>query len=210
MPSSLKPASKTEKVLGSLPVEIALTAIAASAGGPLAALLPILGKSLAAERQKNRVEKALIEINSLLNDRKEALISFSDEQYKLVNEVILALLQTTSEQKISYLKKVIRNTIDVKDIEQQEVAVLSRILRDISADEVNFLYANFSYDRIVVSAIDAEYAMKVLKIKPDTHENLIVTGLVLLGILENGEPGFFENDFLRYSKITAKLMAILK
>jgi hypothetical protein len=83
-------------------------------------------------------------------------------------------------------------------------------MRDISADEVSFLYVNFAYDRIIVTAIDAEYEMKVLKIKPDTPENLIVTGLVLLGILENGEPSFYESDFLRYSKITVKLMAILK
>lgn len=210
MSSSLQPASKTEKFAGSLPVEIALTAIAASAGGPLVALLPILGKSLAAERQKQRVEKALNEINNILNEHSETLFTFSDEQYKLINEAILTLLQTTSEQKISYLKRVIRNTIDIKDIEQQEVAVLSRIVRDISADEVNFLIDNFAYDRIIISSIEAKHALKVLKIKPDSHENLIVTGLVLHGILENGEPGFYEDDFLRYSKITAKLMAILK
>jgi flagellar hook-associated protein FlgK len=210
MSSSLQPASKTEKFLGSLPVESALTAVSAIAGGPLVALLPVLGKSLAAERQKLRVEKALNEINNILNEHSEALVTFSDEQYKLINEAILTLLQTTSEQKISYLKKVIRNTIDEKDIEQQEAVVLSRIVREISADEINFLYNNFAFERILVTSIDEEHDMKVLKIKPDSHESLIVTGLVLQGILENGEPGFYENDFFRYSKISAKLMVILK
>lgn len=213
MPLSIPTVSKVEKVFGSLTVEAVSTVFAASsvcAGIPVAALLPILGKSLAANRQIKRFETAILEISRILEEHEEALISFSDEQYKLISEAIVTLFQTTSDQKISYLKKVIQNTIDIKDIEEQEVAVLSRIVRDISADEVNFLYANFAYDRIIVTSIEAEYEMKVLKIKPDTHDNLIVTGLVLLGILEKGEPSWDEGDFLRYSKITAKLMAILK
>jgi hypothetical protein len=210
MSSLLKPASKTETIMGSLPVEIALTAVSAIAGGPLAALLPPLAKSLAAGRQKQRLETALIEVNSFLEKHEKALISFTDEQYKLINETILALLHTISEEKISYLKNAIRNVVELKDIESQEATVLSRVLRDISANEANFLFANFAYDRINVSSIEAEHKIKVLNIKPDTHESLIVTGLVSLGILEKAEPTWDEGDLLRYSTITGKLIALLK
>ncbi|MFH7519078.1 hypothetical protein, partial [Pseudomonas syringae group genomosp. 7] len=63
---SLKPSTALEKLSGSLPTEAALTAIAVVVGTPLVALLPILGKSLAAARQKERVEATLLEINSIL------------------------------------------------------------------------------------------------------------------------------------------------
>ncbi|AMS31887.1 hypothetical protein AEM42_04750 [Betaproteobacteria bacterium UKL13-2] len=61
--SLIKQPSTMEKIAGNLAVEAALTAIAAAAGTPLAALLPVLGKSLASERQKLRVEATLREMN---------------------------------------------------------------------------------------------------------------------------------------------------
>lgn len=48
--SSMKSASKLEKVTGSLAFESALTVVAASVGTPVAALIPVLGKSIATER----------------------------------------------------------------------------------------------------------------------------------------------------------------
>lgn len=207
---SLQPPSIIENVMGSAVTEGALTVIGVLAGGPLTALLPILSKSLAAERQRKRVEAALLEIDGVLKDHERALRSYSDDQYKLINEFILALLHTTSEEKIAYLKRAIRNVVDASDFLAQEAIVLSRIVRDISADEANFLCANFAYDRVQLSTVEADHGMSVLNVKPGTRESLVVTGLVSLGILETAEPTWDESGLLRYSTITAKLLVLLR
>lgn len=49
--------SGVEKILGHIATEASLTIVAAIVGGPLAPLLPVLTKSLAASRQQDRVEK---------------------------------------------------------------------------------------------------------------------------------------------------------
>ena len=64
--SAIKPPSAAERVSGSLALEAVLTAVAAAAGTPLAALLPVLSKSLAAERHKLRVEATLRDLNDVL------------------------------------------------------------------------------------------------------------------------------------------------
>jgi hypothetical protein len=205
------PASTTlERVAGSVATEGALTVIASMAGGPLAALLPVLGHCLAAERQKSRVEAALIEIDATLRAHEQALDSISDAQYKLINEAILALLHTTAEEKMVYLKRAIRNALGFTLVDGQEAVVLSRVVRDISAAEAAFLCENFGYHRIQVASAEAEHGMKVLFIKPSTPQALIVTGLVSLGVLESAEPTWDESGLLRYSSLTAKLIALLR
>ena len=207
---SLQPPTALERIAGSLTAEGALTAIGAFAGGPLAALLPVLGKSLAAERQKVRVEAALAEIDKVLSAHSHALNSLSDAQYKLINEAVLSLLHTTSTEKMVYLKRVVGNTISTSSLDDQEAVVLSRIVRDMSADETKFLCANFGYERIQVASTDPQHKMRVLKVKPGTSEALIVTGLVSLGLLESAEPTWGEGGLLRYSSVTAKLIALLR
>jgi len=207
---SLPPATHLERITGSFATEGALTIVGALAGGPLAALLPVLGKSLAAARQKARVEDALGEIDRLLRRHGEALNSFSDSQYKLVNEAILALLHTTSQEKMAYLKRVVENAISMTAMDGQEAIVLSRVVRDISADEAKFLCENFGYERVQVASADPQHEMRVLNVKPGTANALVATGLVSLGILEAAEPTWNESGLLRYSTITAKLIALLK
>lgn len=207
---SLKPPTTLERVAGSRMAEGALTAIGALAGGPLAALLPILGKSLAAERQKARVEAALAGIDKVLSAHSHAMNTLSDAQYKLINEAVLALLHTTSEGKMAYLKRVVGNVISTSSLDGQEAVVLSRIVRDISADEAKFLCENFGYERIQVASANPQHKMKVLNVKPGTSEALVVTGLVSLGLLEPAEPTWDEGGLLRYSSVTAKLIALLR
>lgn len=176
----------------------------------MAVLLPVLGKSLAAERQKARVEAALVEIDKVLRDHSQVLDSLSDAQYKLINEAVLSLLHTTSEEKMAYLKRVVGNAISASSLDSQEAVVLSRIIRDISAAEAKFLCENFGYERIQVAFADPLHEMKVLNVKPGTPAALIVTGLVSLGLLEFAEPTWDEGGLLRYSRVTAKLIALLQ
>lgn len=207
---SLPPPTKLERAAGNVAIEGVLTAIGALAGGPLAALLPVLGKSLAAERQKGRVEAALADIDRVLRGHSQALDLLSDAQYKLVNEAILSLLHTTSEDKMLYLRRVVQNAVASSGIDDQEAVVLSRIIRDMSADEAKFLCENFGYERIEVASTEAQHEMKVLNVKPGTREALVATGLVSLGVLEAAEPTYDESGLLRYSTVTAKLMVLLR
>lgn len=207
---TLQPPSRLERTAGHITTEATLTAIGALAGGPLAALLPVLGTSLAAERQKARVEAALHDIDQVLHSHADALRALSDDQYKIVNEAILALLHTTSEEKMAYLRRVVRNVLSMATVASQESVVLSRIVRDISADEARFLVANFGFELVQVASADVDHKMKVFNVKPGSSEALVVTGLVSLGLLEAAEPTWEEDDLLRFSPVTAKLIALLQ
>ncbi len=208
--SPLPKPTRLERAAGSLATEGALSAVGAMAGGVLAPLLPVLAKSLAAERQKRRIEAALVEIDAILQEHEQALNAMSDAQYKLINEAILALLHTTAEKKMMYLKRAVGNAISLSAVDDQEAVVLSRVVRDMSAEEAAFVSENFSFDRIQVASGEAEHEMKVLILKPGTPEALVVTGLVSLGVLETAEPTWDESGLLRYSSITAKLVVLLR
>lgn len=208
--SSLKPPTVLEKASDHTATEAALTLVGALSGSPLAALLPVLAKSLASERQKKRVEEALVRIDATLNEHAEALRNLSDSQYKLVNEAILALLQTTSTEKIEYLRRTIHNSLVVGGIMPQEAVVLARIVRDISAEEADFLVKNFHYDRIQLASSSAENKQKVLTIDPASQEGLVVTGLVSLGLLTAAEPTWDDSGLMRFSPIVAKLLVLLR
>jgi hypothetical protein len=208
---SLSPPTVVEKASGHVATEAALTLVGALSGSPLAALLPVLGKSLASKRQQKRVEDALIHIDTTLNEHAEALRNLTDSQYKLVNEAILALLQTTSAEKIEYLRRAVHNSLVVGcGILQQEAVVLARIVRDISADEADFLVKNFHYDRIQLASVSSEHEQKVLTVAPESQEGLVATGLVSLGLLSAAEPTWDESGLLRFSPIVAKLLVLLR
>lgn len=93
--TQLKKPSSLEKVSGSLLTEIGATTLAAYVGTPLAALLPVLSNSIANGRHRKRVEKALSEINQKFKEYEEQINNLTDSQYKIINEAILAILQTT-------------------------------------------------------------------------------------------------------------------
>lgn len=105
--------SLIEKGMGSLATESALTLIGALSGNPLGSLLPILTKSLASERQRARIEKALVEVNATLTSHETLLRDLTDPQYKLINETILAFLNTTNSEKLTYLRNAVSNSLTI-------------------------------------------------------------------------------------------------
>jgi hypothetical protein len=200
-----------EKIAGNLAVEAALTAIAAAAGTPLAALLPVLGKSLASERQKLRVEATLREMNDLLLKHESNLAALTDQQYKFINEAVLALLHTTNESKMGFLRNAVHNGLSTPEMPDQEAVFLSRVIRDISADEAQFLIANFRYERIWFNETEpAERDRPTLAVKPNTHDGQITLGLLTLGVLTTAEPTWDDSGLLRFTPMAAKLIALLK
>ena len=208
--SSIKSLSALEKVAGSLPTEAALTAIAAAAGTPLTALLPVLGKSLAAERQKQRVEATLEEMNSILAQHSAQLNALTDQQYKFINEAVLALLHTTNESKMSLLRNVVQNSLSASTLPDQEAVFLSRIVRDISTEEAQFLIENFSHERIWFKESGlGESKQPTLAVKPSTPQGQIVLGLLTLGLISTVEETWGDSGFLRFTTLAAKLIALL-
>lgn len=205
------PPSALEKIAGSLPAEAALTAIAAAAGTPLAALLPVLAKSLAAERQKQRVEATLQEMNQVMAQHEAQLALLTDQQYKFINEAVLALLHTTNESKMAFLRNVVHNSLSATALPDQEAVFLSRIVRDISAEEAQFLISNFSFERIWLNESEpANNERPTLAVKPNTPSGQVVLGLLTLGLLTPAEPTWDDTGLLRFTPLVAKLIALLR
>lgn len=204
--------SKTERIAGSLVTEVALAAAGAAAGGVLAPLLPVLAKSLASERQRKRVNVALEEIASTLNRHEDQIRRLSDEQYKLINEAVLTLLQTTQSEKLRYLRAFVENTLMESEMLPQEACVLSRIIRDISADEIEFLLTAFRYSGLALTKRAQPHETmedNLLFVSPTSAEALNVSGFIALGLVNAGESAW---DFtpLRFTRIVGKLIALLR
>ncbi|MEO8120528.1 MAG: hypothetical protein ABI606_14575 [Rhodoferax sp.] len=200
-----------EKTAGSLPVEAALTAIAAAAGTPLAALLPVLGNCLASGRQKQRVETTLREMNDVLLSHEAQLAALTDQQYKFINEAVLTLLHTTNESKMRFLRNVVHNSLSASELPDQEAVFLSRVIRDISADEAQFLIENFGYKRIWLNDSEpGENEQSTLAVKPNTPSGQVALGLLSLGLLTTAEPTWDDSGLLRFTPLVAKLIALLR
>lgn len=198
-----------EKVSGSLVVESAMTLIAAHVGVPIAALLPVMTNALANGRHHARVEEAITQINATLEAHADKLRHLSDEQYKLVNETILAIFQTLDAQKLEYLQRIVRNGLDQPDLVSQEAAALSRIVRDISADELRFLIDHANTNRIQI-ADNVTAPPDVLVVSPDSTDGLAALGLISLGVLMPGQPTWDDSDSYRFSSLKNKLLSLVR
>lgn len=206
-----KPTS-LERVAGSLVSEVGLGALGAITGGVLAPLLPILAKSLASERQRKRIETALTELTSVLEAHDAVLRDLSDEQYKLINETVLTLLQTTQEAKLKYLRAVVENCLTGAQLLPEEASVISRIVRDISAEEIAFLLRAFEYDGVALTEVPQppeKQEDNILLVDPSSREALAVSGFLSLGLVASGDPTY-DLTPLRFTRIVAKLIALLK
>lgn len=210
-----KRATAIERVAGSLPAEAALTVFAATAmaaaAGPLAPLLPLLAKSLAAQRQQARVEAELMEVQQILAQQKADIRDLSDEQHKIINETVLALLHTTQTDKLRYLRCVVHNALTYRDIDSRESVILSRIVRDISSEEATFLLRAFVNDGIQLTADEEidEVNPNVLRVNPSSVDAMSVSGLLSLGLLQPPESGW-DGGTMRFTGIVAKLIALLR
>ena len=199
--------SALERVSGALSTDLAATLIAAFSGMPVAALLPVLTNALASGRHKERVERALGEIAETLEAHATAIRDLSDAQYKAINETVLTVLQTVEDEKLAYLKHAVRNLLKARDLRSQEADVLSRVIRDISADEMRFLIEHRDVERFQIS--DTEGDSSYLKIPVESGEALVVTGLISLGLLIPGEPTWDESGLFRYARVVPTLIELV-
>lgn len=211
MTTAKHPPSALERIAGSLPAEAILTAIAAVTANPLAALLPVLTNSLAAERHKRRFEATLWEIYQVLAQHEAQLAHLTDQQYKFINEAVLTLSQTTNEYKMSFLRNVVHNSLSATELPDQEAIFLSRIVRDISAEEAQFLLANFSFERLWLNESEpAKSEWATLAVKPNSPSGLVVLGLMTLGLVTTAEPTWDDTGLLRFTPLVGKLITLLR
>ena len=200
--------NKLEKMAGNLGTGIAATLIAAFSGTPVAALLPMLTNTLASGRHKKRVENAIKQISSDLKMLEDKMEKIGDQQYKLINDAILTVFQTTEDQKIEYLRNVVKNSIALGSITDHEASLISRIIRDMSASEAAFLVEKTSYERISFGESKA-FDDRSYEVNPTSKEGLVVNGLINLGILTPGEPTNTMSVLLKFAPITDKVIELL-
>ncbi|HIE00890.1 MAG TPA: hypothetical protein EYP59_11485 [Thiotrichaceae bacterium] len=210
-----------EKISGNPATTLASTAVGAAAGvfiggipGAIAgALLPVLTGTLAHGRATKRIESTIEEIKRLLHEHKEELDKINDAQYKIITETISTIYKTIEEDKLNYLRRVVRNTISHAAITDHEAALISRIIRDLSADEAIFLVNNSHYLEIVIKhyEINTEEKDTVLYIDATDEKIPIVNGLSNLGLLLL-RPASYGGKTVeyRFSPIAVKLGGLLK
>ncbi|MDT9002439.1 hypothetical protein RQP53_24370 [Paucibacter sp. APW11] len=150
-------------------------------------------------------------MNDLLERHEEQLENLTDQQFKLINETVLALLHTTSEEKMALLRNAVQNGMTAAELPSQEAVFLSRIIRDISFEEADFLLRNFEYDRIWLNeTTHAGDERNTLVVKPSTTDGHVVLGLVTLGLITTAEPTYDDSGHLKFSPLVAKLIALLE
>ena len=204
------PPTLIERISGNVATQSALTLIGALSASPLSALLPILSTSIASKRQQERVEAALVEVNSILEANADVLARITDNQYKVINETVLAFLSNTSQAKLVYLRRAVQNGLTMPQIQAEEAVVLSRVVRDISAEEADFLLHNFAFDRIQLGATTSDTQKGTLVVSSIEKEELIVSGLISLGLMSPAGPTIDDSGLMRFSNVVAKVIVLLR
>jgi hypothetical protein len=200
--------TEIEKITGALPTAITTTLIAAFSGNPVAALLPVLTQTLASGRHRRRVEETLQAISADLEALGSRLRDISDAQFKLINESILATLQTIDDEKLIYLQRAIRNGAVMCDLSLHEATAISRLVRDLSALEAHFVVEHVDVGRFWLNDV-APVDDKALHIIPQSTQGLVATGLVSLGLLVAAEPTWDETGRLRFAPVVPRLVKVL-
>ncbi len=202
--------SIVEKVSNNLAVNATATAVGVFGATitPLAAFIPFLFKSLGSSRQTKRLESMIQELEAILERQSEQIENLTDDQYKVVNEAISAAFYTINEDKLEFLKRAIINSINDPDLVASASDLLSRIVRDLSADEARFVVRNASYKSIAVEDVP-EPLEGVLFLKRGSAEETILSGLINLGLvyLQTSRAGMIDYE---WSPLVSKIIALLK
>lgn len=149
----------------------------------------------------------MIDINQILICHEDKLKELTDSQYKIINEIILTILQTMEQEKIEYLKTAVKNTFKQNRLNISVATLISRILRDITLDEITFLIRNAECSYIIFSG----QPMNDHELSIDVHskEGSIVSGLISLGLMVPGAATFEDIGRYQYSPLVGDLVDII-
>lgn len=206
--------SAIERIATSLPVNASANAIAAFGATvtPLAAFVPFLVQSLASGRQTARLERMFAELNEIIQEHSDRIRILTDDQYKLISEAIAAAFYTINEQKLELLKDAVKATINSPDVAVSAADALSRVIRDISADEAKFIISNFHHSKVLIDreiAEDDPNRTSQLIIRPGTTEESLVSGLISLGLLYT-KSSSWDAQMYEWSPLVSKLIVLLQ
>ena len=208
----MEKATFLEKASDNVGTGIVATLIAASGGTYLAPLLPTLFGALANGRFQKRVSDALFEIEERLSKQEESVKNVSDEQFKLIGETVSTILRTTNQEKIQILKEAVINGVSVTELEEYEVSIITRVLRDISISELRYLLKIQNVEEIyVMSKGDDEPPKNNKLFVNSSNPNAgLLAGLVNLGLIIPTGSGFGGTINYRVLPITKKLIDLIE
>jgi hypothetical protein len=205
-----------EKLTGNVTTQASLTALAAIVGSPLAALLPLLAGTLAAGRHSQRVEKALVRFEHILKAHLHKLDALTDPQYKLINEIVLAVLQNTEDEKFEYLRRAMISGLEHSELGHTIAAQVSRALRDMTAGELSFVVAH--YGKVIMIGPDSGRIVtdfrnvtegRDLVIDRNSNDMIYVSGLMGLGVLNPAGSTFDDSGKYIFAKFCETLKAFI-
>jgi hypothetical protein len=199
--------SMVEKISGNPAISLAATGFAATVGGFLAALLPVLAGTPAALRHKKRIENCFKDLNQSLEGVEKRLDKMSDNQFQFIADTVNTILHTTNDKKIELLKKAIYRSLEAEGIQTEEVTQLSRLLRDISVDEAKLLVDCIDYRTIFIDF--EKEGNEDYTIKKDSSEYEVLGGLVTLGLVHFSSR-YADVDAYYFSDLAHKLVDILR
>ena len=204
--------SQLESIAGNLATKTAANAFAVFGATvtPLAAFVPFLVDSLASRQQAERLEQMLQELNAIVQAHRNEVLSMSDDQYKVVNEAIAAAFYTVDKEKLRHLRSAAKNALLKAELTRGTSDALSRLVRDISASEVQFLLVNFHHSEISLwgESTPPSEAVPGHLVLPNSADEFCMSGLINLGLLY---PKTSRWDLVAYewSPLAAKLLALL-
>jgi hypothetical protein len=203
--------SVTEKVCASLPTAIVTSLIAASGAVFLAPLLPVLTNSIASNRAEKRITKALKELDFRLSKYEEKIKNLSDNQYKLIGDLVSAIMQSTSDSKILLLQDATVGCIFMDEVEEHEASILARVLRDITVVEFKCLLFCKDYNEIVIRSVPVKGVVSrpnMLDLRSEEPQAHILNNLVYLNLLRNEISGYGVDIYIKYTPIADKLIKL--
>ena len=160
---------------------------------PAAAILPVLLSSAANARMQARIDEALKSLQEDLIKLEENVGRMSDAQYKIVCEALSHLHRTSDTNKINYLKRAVINGVLDEELSSEKAYIVSRILRDISALEIDFLLTAMKHPKIYLMIQNPDGSIPILDaaaytVASSIENQMIIAGLQSLGLIaESGE-----------------------
>lgn len=186
-------------------------ALVGATATPLAAFVPFLVDALASGRQGKRLDAMFSELTALITQHSDQIKEISDDQYKVINEAVSAALYTIDQRKLDILKNAAAKAFTKADAVANVSDALSRVLRDISSAEAAFVVQNFRFGLIVISneEIGDVGDLKTLAILPNSEEEIILSGLINLGLVYARTSRYGLIGF-EWSPLVVKLLILLK
>ncbi|SER22843.1 MULTISPECIES: hypothetical protein [Pseudomonas] len=158
---------------------------------PFGGLVASIMGTDAAGRQMDMVHRAAIRMQTDLQNHINSQKRITNEQLKMIQEVTLAVRESSSEAKTEYLINAFRNTLENgSTLGDYQAIQLGRFIRDISADEIAFLIEAKSekYSEGIRNAGPTEPTNNGFLLVRDPEAKLIFMSLIRLGLLEESRP----------------------